>query len=209
MADTSTSNGIASPALGLSQGLPARPGVSEPSSTAEPVALAAVSGNAAAGLATAPHDARAPDSKPVFMMKRTGQATLPQATPVRDRSWSAAGTPTPASHGPSPTEPEPAQIVSDILPPIPLSTPITLPSAAHPVSTPASSTGRKTKYATDEERRKATSLALKSTRSSSPFIVRSALRGCLLLPFCRAMGFRPDGQFPEKARRNRKTQEGS
>ena len=177
MADTSASGRITSPALEPSQGLPARPGVGVPSSTAEPLALAAVSGNTAAGLATAPQDARPQSSKSVFMMKRTGRATLPQATPVRDRSWS--GTPTPvSSHGPSPTEPEPAQIVSDILPPQPPSTPIPIPSAAHPVSTPASNHGRKTKYATDEERRKATSLALKRTRPPSPFIAISAMRGC-------------------------------
>ena len=184
MADTSASDSITSPALEPSQGLPARPGVREPSSTAEPLALAAVSGNAAAGLSIAPQDARPPDSKPVFMMKRTGHATLPQATdtPVRDRDRSWSGTPTPASshgQGPSPTDPEPAQVVSDILPPPqPLCTPIQTTFAAQPTSTSASNNGRKTKYTTDEERRKATSLALKRTRTPipSPLIAKSALR---------------------------------
>jgi hypothetical protein len=91
--------------------------------------------------------------KPVSKMKRTGGPTLPHATPVRDTSRSTPAT----SHGPY-TEPEPARIISDILPPpsTPTPDPTTLPEANS-----APNAARKTKYATDEERRRATSLALK------------------------------------------------
>jgi hypothetical protein len=110
--------------------------------------------------------------KPVFRMKRTGHANLPPGinTPTRDGSTPLS----PATYTPTPpaatlvvldSEPEPAKIVSDILPPThpPPSTPmldsISAPSIPNP--SPASDGTRKTKYATDEERRKATSLALK------------------------------------------------
>ena len=99
-------------------------------------------------------------SKPVFKMKRTGQSTLPRAIPTPGR-WSNIPTPT-SPHGLY-AEPEPAQIVSDILPPQPPSTPTPDAMAAQPKPNSASDSTRKTKYATDEERRKATSLALKRT----------------------------------------------
>jgi len=130
--------------------------------------LATTSGNAGVppgGLGAPPQDAT---PKPVFMMKRTGGATLPLPLPT-----STSASPSTAS-GPSHAtfaEPEPAQIVSDILPPQPLRPPST-PSSARPGATPtprstASDGVRKTKYATPEERRKATSLALKRTSELS------------------------------------------
>lgn len=127
-------------------------------------ALAAVSGNvgAAADLSGVTQRGALPrDSKPRFMMKRTGHATLPHDTPTRDRSSSSTPTPL-SSHGTS-TEPEPAQIVSDLLLSQPPSAPILGSSPAPSQSNSTSDGTRKAKYATDEERRKATSLALKRT----------------------------------------------
>jgi hypothetical protein len=63
------------------------------------------------------------------------------------------------------TEPEPARIVSDILPPPSTPTPdLTTRSEANSAPNGA----RKTKYATDEERRRATSLALKGMSAQQP-----------------------------------------
>ncbi|KAK4126455.1 hypothetical protein N657DRAFT_615213 [Parathielavia appendiculata] len=96
--------------------------------------------------------------KPVFKMKRTGTATMPPATPVRDSNSSWRAMPA-TSHGPyGAYEPEPAKVFSDILPPS--STPIPHPTQ-HSEANSAPNGARKTKYATDEERRRATSLALK------------------------------------------------
>ncbi len=126
----------------------------------EPRPLATTSGNA--GIAPGSSGARPRDvtPKPVFMMKRTGGATLPLPTPV---SPSATSTP---SHAPF-AEPEPAQIVSDILPPQPFRPPATPSSGRVPAASSLASNGsdalRKTKYASAEERRRATSLALKRT----------------------------------------------
>jgi len=129
-------------------------------STGEPLALATVSGNVGTTTGMSPTRQRVVVSKPVFKMKRTGQSTLPRAIPTPGR-WSNIPTPT-SPHGLY-AEPEPAQIVSDILPPQPPSTPTPDAMAAQPKPNSASDSTRKTKYATDEERRKATSLALKRT----------------------------------------------
>jgi hypothetical protein len=114
-----------------------------------PSALGAVSGNAGTTPSTAkltPQDHQDAVPKRVYKMKRTGTATLPQATPIRDPS----------------EEPEPARVISDILPPQPFATPTPTSSAPAPKPHSASDATRKTKYATDEERRRATSIALKS-----------------------------------------------
>ncbi|KAK4098319.1 hypothetical protein N658DRAFT_499560 [Parathielavia hyrcaniae] len=96
--------------------------------------------------------------RPVFKMKRTGTATMPQATPVRDSKSSRRATPA-TSHGPyAPSEPEPAMVLSDLLPPS--YTPMPHLTTA-PEANSAPSGLRKTKFANDEERRKATSIVLK------------------------------------------------
>src|SRR5690349_6230585 len=118
-----------------------------PDGTTKPPALEAVSGNAGTAVGTSSMQQNA-TPKPVFKMKRTGFATLPQETPARDRSSSS--TPTPAtSHGPY-AEPEPAKIVSDILPPQVPSTPGPHLSPVAPRAHSASDVTRKTKFATDE-----------------------------------------------------------
>ncbi|KAH6632341.1 hypothetical protein F5144DRAFT_573747 [Chaetomium tenue] len=98
-------------------------------------------------------------SKPVFKMKRTGFTTLPYGTLA-------------AFPGSRP-EPEPAKIISDILPPLIPGFPATPDQSfsnpaptIHPASAPTSDRLRKTKYANEEERRKATSLALKQRWAS-------------------------------------------
>ncbi|KAL2134695.1 hypothetical protein VTI74DRAFT_11099 [Chaetomium olivicolor] len=66
-------------------------------------------------------------------------------------------------------EPEPAQVASDTLspaPPQPLSNPSWDASSGHPKVSSASDGTRKTKYATDEERRRTTSMALKERWAS-------------------------------------------
>jgi hypothetical protein len=112
----------------------------------KPSALEAVSGNAGTIPSTARPTRQSAVTKPVYKMKRTGTATLPQATPIRDPS----------------EEPEPARVISDILPPQPFATPTPTSPAPAPKPHSASDATRKTKYATDEERRRATSIALKS-----------------------------------------------
>ncbi|KAH6634836.1 hypothetical protein B0J18DRAFT_32033 [Chaetomium sp. MPI-SDFR-AT-0129] len=105
-----------------------------------------------------------PKPRPVFTMKRTGHTTLPLDTPLHSPSTSKPPTPA-TSHGPY-TEPSPVRIVSDILPPKIPSTP-TVPFSATPSKTyPATDSVRKTKYATDEQRREATSRALKERWAS-------------------------------------------
>ncbi|KAK4144546.1 uncharacterized protein C8A04DRAFT_11366 [Dichotomopilus funicola] len=97
-------------------------------------------------------------------MKRTGHTTLPLDTPLHSPSTSKPPTPA-TSRGPY-TEPSPVRIVSDILPPKIPSTP-TVPFSATPSKTyPATDSVRKTKYATDEQRREATSRALKERWAS-------------------------------------------
>ncbi|KAK3294303.1 uncharacterized protein B0H64DRAFT_184045 [Chaetomium fimeti] len=120
-------------------------------SSAKPLALGAISNNvgAAVGAATTQQNA---GSKPVFKMKRTGFTTLPPHFPA-------------ASHGSRP-DPEPAKIISDILPPQLPATPAQTFSNTLPMTQPTSDGPRKTKYANDEERRKATSLALKQRWAS-------------------------------------------
>jgi len=110
-----------------------------------------------------------PSVKPIYKMKRTGTASLPGSLPSSSGTGSARlsatnrtiGTSISSTALPQPVsdaKPEPAKIVSDILPSA--STPgVTTPSVT-PKSMPSSS-GYKPKYATDEERRKAISQALK------------------------------------------------
>lgn len=133
-------------------------------SVGEPLALTAVSGNVGTTVGTTDGINSTPQlvvSKPSFNLKQTSHSTLPHAAPTFDRSSSNIPTPTvPYGHH---ADPEPAQIVSDILPPKPPSTPTLNATATHLKSNSASDGTRKTKYATDEERRKATSLALKRT----------------------------------------------
>ncbi|KAJ4289478.1 hypothetical protein N0V88_006960 [Collariella sp. IMI 366227] len=105
-------------------------------------------------------------------MKRTGHATLPPPTPTIDRSISQSSTASPPATFQgffTDLEPEPAHIVSDILPltpQLPPSTPSWDVSSARVKVHPASEGSRKTKYATDEERRRATSIALKERWAS-------------------------------------------
>lgn len=107
-----------------------------------------------------------PKPRPVFTMKRTGHTSLPLDTPLHNPSATKPFTPATA-HGPY-TEPSPVRIVSDILPPKIPSTP-TVPFSATPSRTyPATDSVRKTKYATDEQRREATSRALKGIKFNSP-----------------------------------------
>ncbi|KAK4234912.1 hypothetical protein C8A03DRAFT_18267 [Achaetomium macrosporum] len=112
-----------------------------------------VPSNTAAGVAPIQHET-AP--KPVFKMKRTGHGSLPQLTPIHGASLSRSLTPTTPQD--PPVEPEPAKVVSDILAPQAPSTPA--------MDMARSDGTRKTKYANDEERRKATSLALKQRWAS-------------------------------------------
>ncbi|KAK3307314.1 uncharacterized protein B0T15DRAFT_529880 [Chaetomium strumarium] len=106
----------------------------------------------------APRQDETTTQKPVFKMKRTGLASLPQLLTGHDASLSRSLTPTTPQD--SPLEPEPAKVVSDILAPQAQAS----PTPAMDI-TPLDGT-RKTKYANDEERRKATSLALKQRWAS-------------------------------------------
>lgn len=94
--------------------------------------------------------------KPEFA---TGSDALSTPTPPTPTHAAATATVPQPDAG----EPEPAKIVSDILPPLstPARTPDTQITPSQPKSGAASDSARKPKYATDEERRKATSLALK------------------------------------------------
>jgi hypothetical protein len=167
-------------------------------STTKPLALGAVSGNAGTTIGT-PSTEQNATPKPVFKMKRTGfatlPATLPQETPARARSSSS--TPTPAtSHGPY-AEPEPAKIISDILPPQVPSTPVPDLSAAPPKAHSASDGTRRTKFTTDEERRRATSLALKRMFTHKALGCQGDRVDRLLNDmYSRAMGFWPYGPCP-------------
>jgi hypothetical protein len=114
-------------------------------------------GNTAAGVAPKQDETV---SKPVFKMKRTGLGSLPQLLTVHDPSLSRRSTPTTPQD--SPREPEPAKVVSDILAPQASSTPA--------MDITRSDGTRKTKYANDMERRKATSLALKRRSHAQPLL---------------------------------------
>jgi len=135
--------------------------------------------------------------KPVYKMKRTGTATLPGSAPSSSGTGSARlaathgtnGTPISSMALPQPVsdaKPEPAKIVSDILPPA--STPRATAPSVTPKPMPSSS-GYKPKYATNEERRKAISQALKrmylDTSLGAEFL-SLLTQG----PFIREMGFR-------------------
>ncbi|KAH6856052.1 hypothetical protein B0I37DRAFT_395880 [Chaetomium sp. MPI-CAGE-AT-0009] len=120
-------------------------------SSAKPPALGVVSNNAGGAIGAVPAQQNA-GSKPVFKMKRTGFTTLPPHVQA-------------ASHG-SRSEPEPAKIISDILPPLVPAAPPPDFSYKTPMARPTSDGPRKTKYVNDEERRKATSLALKQRWAS-------------------------------------------
>lgn len=122
-----------------------------------------------AGLAVAPSRAAAEHvvadgptfrsrHRPVFKMKRTGHGYLPQINGSQSHARTSSARP---SFHDAAAEPEPAMIVSDILPTQPPSTPAmdTGADCLKPSSVPDGT--RKTKYAIDEERRRATSLALK------------------------------------------------
>ncbi|KAL2018233.1 hypothetical protein VTK56DRAFT_1140 [Thermocarpiscus australiensis] len=105
--------------------------------------------------------------KPVLKMKRTGRASLPEtAILTRNGSFSPSpmtDSPTPATLSGLDSEPEPATITSDILPPP--ATP-TLDVSTEGPKRNAASDGPRRKYATDEARRKATSLALQKRWAS-------------------------------------------
>ncbi|SPQ25474.1 6388f316-e7a7-4334-b022-fe26e4a5868e [Thermothielavioides terrestris] len=117
----------------------------------------------AAGSSEPAQPVQAAVSKPVFKMKRTGQGSLPPTTPTPDvLSLPPA---TPASKDTA-AEPEPAMIVSDILPTQAPSTPAVDSRSELPRVSSEPDSARKTKYATDEERRRATSLALKQRWAS-------------------------------------------
>ncbi|AEO60865.1 hypothetical protein MYCTH_2310549 [Thermothelomyces thermophilus ATCC 42464] len=102
--------------------------------------------------------------KRVFKMKRTGFSTLPQNTTTRELSSSNAHPPATPGHL-AEREPKAVQIIS-YLPSRISTTPVTGTSVTPSKAQSASSSARKTKYATDEERRKATSIALKQRWAS-------------------------------------------
>ncbi|KAL2258114.1 hypothetical protein VTK26DRAFT_8704 [Humicola hyalothermophila] len=106
-------------------------------------------------------------------MKRTGHTSLPAAYPSASKPngslpTSLAIKPDTSVSAPPDPEPEPAKVVSDILPPLPPSTPSLEHSPAPPIPQPNPPTAsvRKLKYATDAERRKATSIAPKERWAS-------------------------------------------
>ncbi|GAB1319579.1 hypothetical protein MFIFM68171_09789 [Madurella fahalii] len=106
-------------------------------------------------------------ANPVPKTKRNGHTNPLDVTPT--------SLPSPATRTPTPTaplslnlEPEPAKIISDILPPssLPPATPAHHALSAPPKPAAASVSARKTKYATDEERRRATSISLRQRWAS-------------------------------------------
>jgi hypothetical protein len=88
-------------------------------------------------------------------MRRTGFTTLSFEALLAERASSYLSRP----------EPEPAKIISDILPPLIPTIPAKDSSSTPPLVQPANVATpdglRKTKYVNEEERRRATSLALK------------------------------------------------
>lgn len=100
-------------------------------------------------------------SDPAFATKSNGHTGLPDSTQTSSPR-TATRTTTPTALPGLDVEPEPAKIISDILPPsLPHpETPTYHTMPVPPKSAAASGSARKTKYATDEERR-ATSIALR------------------------------------------------
>lgn len=156
--------------------------------TGKPVSAACNTGN----LGAAPLQQNGTQT-PVFKMKRTGHAKLPRIklinTSTRNSPWSlgpdtsTSTSTTPAatttSSRPSP-EPEPARIVSDIMPPPlpPAPTLDSIPAPSVPEPRPTSNRKRNNKYATEEERRKATSKMLKGRSLPQFMLPRARLVGC-------------------------------
>lgn len=130
-----------------------------------PFVLGAVSGNAAPIVGKHPatqQSKRIAQPEPVFnnKMKEPGLTTLPSDTLAHDRSSSSMSTPA-ISHVPY-AQPEPAKTVSNLLSLAAL-TLVVDDLFSRPNIQSAPHSARKTKYATEEERRKAISIALKGT----------------------------------------------
>lgn len=133
-------------------------------SATNPPALGTSSGNV--GIPTNASTQQNAGSKPVYKMKRTGFTTLPYEALLASHASYLSRESRP--------EPEPAKIISDILPPliptIPARDASSTPPMVRRTSAPTSDSLRKTKYVNEEERRKATSLALKRMFTHQSFV---------------------------------------